>query len=608
MGFHQADREVALRRQGPHADPLGGRPALPGVLHGGIPVTRPALQLGEVVADLRDRARDAVRHGITQELGERPAGLVQAVGELEELRHDEARTQDVRLELALHVPFQGDPAIEQLLIDPASEEELDERICLERFGHHPWVLQLLGQVQRGASVPFRCREVSPEQPGVPEVLLDQRPQREIVPRLAPGGLEHSPGPPPTFGLGEAHPQVQQHAGPSRPGHREVHRLLQDAPRQRGIPALVVRHASLVGPMHKVLASVPRRGAAGHLPELGRGLRRSAGRGQQGGLLEGGGDGDVRALDGQRQVASSLLRIADDRREPRVQLATPGQRDLLIDGGREEGVGEPWPVAGDFHHTVLDGRTKSTVDRGRSGRPSDRVERRRRQGRDDLEGLDGLGWEPFEAVLDEFLKPFRDRGPFAGRHLAPTTQERAPDLLGEERIAARHLVEAEERGSREALTDLDAEHPCRWRRRRGNRRGRDARDPRRAPRRGPRDRRRGRSFVAAAITPTVSSLRRRTTNWSTRTEGRSIHWMSSMATTTGVLEATDRRHPRTARETARWSARAPELGARRRATSRARRCGSGRDGSASSRTGSRRSPRAAYERRVSASTGPHESVR
>ena len=36
-------------------------------------------------------------------------------------------------------------------------------------------------------------------------------------------------------------------------------------------------------------------------------------------------------------------------------------------------------------------------------------------------------------------------------------------------------------------------------------------------------------------------------------------MSSMAATTGVVEATDRRHPRTARETARWLARAPELG-------------------------------------------------
>ena len=202
-------------------------------------------------------------------------------------------------------------------------------------------------------MPFRCREVAPEQPGVPEVLLDQRPQREIVPRLAPSSLEHGPGPPPPFGLGDAHPQVQQHAGPSRPGHREVHCLLQDAPRQRGVPALVVRHARLVGPTHQVLASVVRRGSAGHLPELGRGLRRSAGGGQQGGLLEGGGDGDVRALDGQSQVAGSFLRIADDRREPRVQLATPGRWDLLIDGGREEGVREPEAVADDLDDAVLD---------------------------------------------------------------------------------------------------------------------------------------------------------------------------------------------------------------------------------------------------------------
>src|SRR5262245_24666733 len=94
---------------------------------------------------------------------------------------------------------------------------------------------------------FRCREVSPEQPGVPEVLLDPCPQREIVARLAPSSLEHGPGPPPPFGLGEGLTQVQQHAGPSRPGHREVHRVLQHAPRQRGVPAIVVGHARLVWP-------------------------------------------------------------------------------------------------------------------------------------------------------------------------------------------------------------------------------------------------------------------------------------------------------------------------------------------------------------------------
>jgi hypothetical protein len=36
-------------------------------------------------------------------------------------------------------------------------------------------------------------------------------------------------------------------------------------------------------------------------------------------------------------------------------------------------------------------------------------------------------------------------------------------------------------------------------------------------------------------------------------------MSSTATTTGEVKATDRRQPRTARETARWSARRPILG-------------------------------------------------
>ena len=236
-------------------------------------------------------------------------------------------------------------------------------------------------------------------------------------------------------------------------------MLQDAPRQRGVPALVVRHARLVGPTHQVLASIPRRGAAGHLPELGRGLRRSPGGGQQGGLLEGGGDGDVRALDGQRQVAGSFLRIADDRREPRVQLATPSRRDLLIDGGSKEGVREPEPVADDLHDVVLDRRTQTIVDPARrSDRRSDHIERRSRQGRDDLQGFDGPRREPLEAILDELLKAVRDREPFAGRHVTSTAKERQSDLLGEEGIASRHLVEAEERGSGEPFPHLGPEHP------------------------------------------------------------------------------------------------------------------------------------------------------
>ena len=67
-------------------------------------------------------------------------------------------------------------------------------------------------------------------------------------------------------------------------------------------------------------------------------------------------------------------------------------------------------------------------------------------------------KPLEAVLDELLKAVGDREPFAGRHVTPTAKERQSDLLGEEGIASRHLVETKERGSRESLTHLGPEHP------------------------------------------------------------------------------------------------------------------------------------------------------
>ena len=184
------------------------------------------------------------------------------------------------------------------------------------------------------------------------------------------------------------------------------------------------------------------------------------------------------------------------------------------------------------------------------------------------------------------------GPFPGRHVASSAKERQPDLLGVEGVATRHLVEAEERGPREPVTHLVPEHPFD-----GVEGQRPDVNPIHAILGEGRDdaqgivvRQRSLGRPPSRRSARPSGAERRTGAPGSR--GRSIHWMSSMARTTGEVAATDRRHPRTARETARWSARAPELGDRRRATSSARRCGSGNDGSASSRMGSRRSPSAA----------------
>ena len=124
-------------------------------------------------------------------------------------------------------------------------------------------------------------------------------------------------------------------------------FLQDAPRQRGITALVVGHARLVGPPHKVLASAPRRGTAGHLPELGRGLWSSPGRGQQGGLLEGGGDGDRGdALEHQLHpfprftINAKGLGVFPDLKRPRVLWVGLGGNELAVLASKVESALEP----------------------------------------------------------------------------------------------------------------------------------------------------------------------------------------------------------------------------------------------------------------------------
>jgi hypothetical protein len=236
-------------------------------------------------------------------------------------------------------------------------------------------------------------------------------------------------------------------------------LLQDAPRQRGVPALVVSQARLVGPTPQFLAVILPSASAGHLPELGRGLRCSSGTGERRGFLESAGNGIVRAFDGQSQVAGSFLRIVDDRRKSRMQLPAPDQWGPLVDGGRKERMREPEAAADDLRDFVVDRRTQTIVDpTRRSDRRSDHIERRSRQGRDDLQGFDGPRREPPEAILDERLKAVRDREAFAGRHVTSTAKERQSDLPSEEGIASRHLVKAQERRSGEPFPNLGPEHP------------------------------------------------------------------------------------------------------------------------------------------------------
>ena len=168
--------------------------------------------------------------------------------------------------------------------------------------------------------------------------------------------------------------------------------------------------------------------------------------------------------------------------------------------------------------------------------------------------------PSEAILDELLEAVRDREPFAGRHVTSTAKERAVRSPGRRR----DCLPTSRGGSgawsgRTPSPDLVPEHPFQ-----GVQRQRSDVDGVHAILGEGRRRRPGVVIGTGASSgrhqPTCSSFRPPHDELEhSGPRGVSIHWTSSTATTTGEVEATDRRHPSTRQETARWSARAPDLG-------------------------------------------------
>ena len=84
---------------------------------------------------------------------------------------------------------------------------------------------------------------------------------------------------------------------------------------------------------------------------------------------------------------------------------------------------------------------------------------------------------------------------------------------------------------------------------------------------------------------------------------SSHWASSTAMRTGVRAVIRRSTPATATDSVRWSGRLPDGSIRRRATSRAWRCGSGRPARTSASTSENRSVRPPRVRPCSERAGP-----
>jgi hypothetical protein len=201
---------------------------------------------------------------------------------------------------------------------------------------------------------------------------------------------------------------------------------------------------LVGPLR-------RRQPQGLLGELGRDLRRTAIGSQARGVVEDGGDLGVRLLPRQREMAGTEERILDDVREASVN-GPPLVPQIAVEDRRQQRVGEA-------------DRPVLALDHLRGERRLERVGCNARlaqnglgggaQCRGEREGPAGWRGEPGDPRAHELLERLRNRQRLSG---VDVPIQHSGELQGEERVAARSLVELEQRLAREWPAEPVEEQP------------------------------------------------------------------------------------------------------------------------------------------------------
>ena len=280
-----------------------------------------------------------------------------------------------------------------------------------------------------------------------EPALDDGLQRRPRRRLAQGLLEQHDGLVEALELGEE----QESLGAQRADVAFRQQVGRDRPGARPFSGRAMRTSCSQGATTAIVVLVRRRQPKRLLGELGSDGRCAALGRERGGILEHGGGGGVRSVAREREVTRAEERVLDDPRNSSVN-ASSLVAQVEVENRRQQRVREANRAVLALDHVRGECRRERV---GRNTCPLQKRLRRRPQRRGERERVARHRGKSGEPRADELVQPLRNRKRLerVDVHL-----ENACQLQREERIAARPLVDAEQRLAGERPPETVVQQP------------------------------------------------------------------------------------------------------------------------------------------------------
>ena len=287
------------------------------------------------------------------------------------------------------------------------------------------------------------RETSrPRQPA-----LDRRLQGRARRRLVERFLEQRDGAVEALELGEE----EEHVGPHRAEPAVLEQLAGNRPRARPLPAGAMGASRGQRPPVALADLVRRRQPQRRLGQLGRARRGAATAGDRRRILQRGGDGWVGLVRREREMAGAQHWIRDEPGDAFVHDPAP-RPEIVVEHRRQQRVGEPDRAAVTLHHLCRERgreRTRRRADPLHKRLPRRPQRRRRtRARRASPPGGRRVGCGRGPPASPDRQRPER----------VDILVEHASELQREERVAARLLMDPQQRLARERPAEAVLEDP------------------------------------------------------------------------------------------------------------------------------------------------------